>query len=236
MSSAAATDTAPGAATVTKLEARPVDAYECLRSAIVRGQLQPNERLIEADVSDRFSLRPAAVRKALIQLQHEGLVEHERFRGARVHRFTESEVEEILEASAALKSVAIRLATRRVTPQQLELLRSTLTQLSESYARGHLLEAAERTHVLHHQLLEVSGQRVIQRMCSSLSAQMAHFQYQSVLLPGGSEESLRLQAQIVEAVSLGDEDAAESAIREHFAHMIRILRENAGGFAYGTVP
>lgn len=212
-----------------------VDAYECIRSAIIRGQLQPNERLVEADVCERFSLRPSAVRKALLQLEHEGLVERERYRGARVRRATVSEVEEMLEANAALKRAAVRLATRRATPQQIELLRMLLAQLASSYETGHLLEAADRTARLHHKLLEISGQRVMQRMVASLSAQMARFQYQSVMLPGGSEESLRLQSQIVEAVARGDEDAAEAAMAQHFEHTLRVLRTHAAAFSYGPV-
>lgn len=212
-----------------------VDAYECLRSAIIRGQLQPAERLVEADISARFGLRPAAVRKALIQLEHEGLVARERYRGAHVRRFTQIEVEEILEANAALKGAAIRLAARRATPQQVEMMRATLGELADSYAAGQLLEAEELTARLHHQMLEISGQRVIQRLSASLSAQMARFQYLSVMLPGASQESFRLQAQIVDAIAAGDEEAAADALSAHFAHTVGVLRAHAGHISYGLV-
>lgn len=215
--------------------AAAVDAYEVLRSAIIGGQLQPSERLVEADISVRFALRPAAVRKALLQLEHEGVVERERFRGARVRRFTQSEVKEVLEASAALKVVAVRLAAARATPQQIEQLRETIAKLARSYEARQLLDGAHLTSRLHHQLLEISGQSVIQRISATLSAQMARVQYETVLLAGASDESLHLQEQIVEAVASGDEDRAEAAMRAHFALALNVLYTHGGHWAYGTI-
>ena len=60
------------------------DGYEDLRKAIVSGELLPGERLLEEDLSAKLGLGRAAVRMALVRLEHDGLVEHERHRGARV--------------------------------------------------------------------------------------------------------------------------------------------------------
>src|SRR5262249_31794358 len=67
------------------------DAYEWLRSAIVGGRLQPNERLVEADLTRATGASRSAVRTALVRLAQEGLVEHERNRGARVRLVDEQE-------------------------------------------------------------------------------------------------------------------------------------------------
>jgi len=67
------------------------DGYEDLRNAIVSGELLPGERLLEEDLSARLGLGRAAVRIALVRLEHDGLVERERHRGARVRRVSESE-------------------------------------------------------------------------------------------------------------------------------------------------
>ena len=66
---------------VDNLVARPEDE---LRDAIVSGRLQPNERLVEIDLAQTLGVGRSAVRTALARLEQEGLVEHERHRGARV--------------------------------------------------------------------------------------------------------------------------------------------------------
>jgi len=82
------------------------DAYSALHTAIVTGEISPGERLIEEELAERLGLSRGAVRGAILRLDHEGLVVRERNRGARVRRFTPAEAVEILEARAALESLA----------------------------------------------------------------------------------------------------------------------------------
>ena len=60
-----------------------VSPADQLREAIVSGRLQPNERLVEMELTRALGVGRSAVRTALARLEHEGLVEHERHRGAR---------------------------------------------------------------------------------------------------------------------------------------------------------
>src|SRR5207344_499138 len=48
--------------------------YERLRSEIVRGELRPNERLIEAEIADRLKVSRTPVRESLQRLAADGLV------------------------------------------------------------------------------------------------------------------------------------------------------------------
>jgi DNA-binding GntR family transcriptional regulator len=57
---------------------------DAIRDGIVRGEFAPDQRLVEADLSERFSASRGSVRSALLQLANEGLVERVQNRGARV--------------------------------------------------------------------------------------------------------------------------------------------------------
>src|SRR4051794_41352639 len=91
-------------------------AYATLHAAIVAGELSPGERLIEEELAERLGHSRGAVREAILRLGHEGLVVRERNRGARVRRFTQEEAIEILEARAALESLAAGYAAPRPPP------------------------------------------------------------------------------------------------------------------------
>src|SRR3977135_2592868 len=89
--------------------------YEMLRDAITSGALQPSQRLVEAELSETFGLSRAAVRTALVRLGQAGRVPHARQRGAKVRPVTEREAVEIVEARAALESLAVRSAALNAT-------------------------------------------------------------------------------------------------------------------------
>jgi DNA-binding GntR family transcriptional regulator len=82
--------------------------YDALRAAIVRGEIAPDARLVEADVSATFGMSRGAVRTALIRLEQDGLVAREPHRGARVRKVSDAEAVEILQARAVLEGLAAR--------------------------------------------------------------------------------------------------------------------------------
>ena len=86
--------------------------YDALREAIVRGDLAPNARLVESDLSTTYEMSRGAVRTALIRLEQEGLVVREPHRGARVRQVSDDEAVEILQARAVLEGLAVRLTAR----------------------------------------------------------------------------------------------------------------------------
>ena len=89
-------------------------SYDALREAIVRGDIAPNARLVEADLSTTFDMSRGAVRTALIRLEQDGLVVREPHRGARVRRVGDDEAVEILQARAVLEGLAVRQAAERI--------------------------------------------------------------------------------------------------------------------------
>src|ERR1700742_4650370 len=106
-----------------EIDASPGPAEDRLRDAIVTGRLQPNQRLVESELASSLGVSRTVVRMALARLEHEGLVEHERHRGARVRLVDESEAVEILEARAVLEGLAVRRAAERATPAEVAELR-----------------------------------------------------------------------------------------------------------------
>jgi DNA-binding GntR family transcriptional regulator len=194
-----------------------------LRDAIVTGRLQPNERLIEAELTKTLGVGRAAVRTALARLEHEGLVEHERNRGARVRLVDEREAVEILEARAVLEGLAARQAADRARPLDVKALRRILEQMRSLLDRGDLLGASDENAVLHRRLLEIAGHETAARLIATLKSQLVRFQYRTILLPDRSERSYAEHRAVVDAVAAGDGEAAEAAMRAHLSHVAEAL-------------
>jgi DNA-binding GntR family transcriptional regulator len=204
-------------------------AEDRLRDEIVNGRLQPNERLIESDLARFLGVSRTVVRAALVRLEHEGLVEHERNRGSRV-RFVElSEAVEIQEARAVLEGLAARLAAQRATPEDVDSLKAILTEMQRLREADDLLGVSNENAKLHRRLLEISGHATASRLIATLNSQIVRFQYRTILLPGRGELSAAEHSAIVDAIAAGDGDAAEDAMRAHLSHIADALRGSQPG-------
>jgi DNA-binding GntR family transcriptional regulator len=195
-----------------------------LRDAIVSGRLHPNERLIETDLARELGVGRSAVRTALVRLEQEGLVEHERHRGARVRLIAKGEAVEILEARAVLEGLAARQAADKARPEDIRDLRAILARMRALLVSGDLLGASDQNAVLHAKLLEIAGHDTAERLISALKSQLVRFQYRTILLPGRSDRSLAEHRAVVDAIAAGDGAAAEQAMRTHLSQVADALR------------
>jgi DNA-binding GntR family transcriptional regulator len=200
------------------------DGYEDLRKAIVSGDLLPGERLLEEELSARLGVGRAAVRMALVRLEHDGLVQREHNRGATVRRVSEHEAVEVLEARAALEGLAARHAATNADKAAVAELRGILTEMRRLRKRGDLVGVSNANARLHARILEISGYATVKRLSQTLTSQIVRFQYRTVLLPGRAQGSYAEHAEIVEAVAAHNPEAAEAAMRRHLLCVADALR------------
>ena len=83
------------------------DVARALEFDILFGGLRPRERLVEEPLMQRFGAKRHAVRQALLDLEHIGIVVRSPNRGAAVRDFSAEEVEEITEVRETLHRRAV---------------------------------------------------------------------------------------------------------------------------------
>jgi DNA-binding GntR family transcriptional regulator len=199
-------------------------SYDALRAAIVRGDIAPDARLVEADVSATFNMSRGAVRTALIRLEQDGLVVREPHRGARVRKVSNEEAVEILQARAVLEGLAARQAAERIDEAGKEHLAACLVRQRELLELGDLLGASDANADLHAVLLELSGHGTARRLIHALHSQTVRYQYRTILIPGRSAASVDEHEAIVEAVIDGRPDDADAAMRRHLFNVAQAVR------------
>jgi DNA-binding GntR family transcriptional regulator len=190
-------------------------SYDALREAIVRGDIAPDARLVESDLSTTFDMSRGAVRTALVRLEQDGLIVREPHRGARVRRVGDDEAVEILQARAVLEGLAVRQAAERIDEAGAARLWACLARQRELLEHGDLLGASDANADLHATLLELSGHATAVRLIHSLNAQTVRYQYRTILIPGRPAASVAEHTAIVEAVCAGHSTEAELAMRGH---------------------
>lgn len=199
------------------------EVYASLRAAIASGQLHPNERLVEADLVTRYATSRFIVRSALLRLVQEGIVEHERNRGARVRLVDEHEAVEVYETRSRLEGLAAAKAAERATEAQIADLRSLLVRIEERIDAGDLPGASNENAALHALIVEIADHATVSRIVSGLNSYLVRFQYRTMLHRERPQRSLREHAVIVHAIAAHDPVRAESAMRAHLENVTETL-------------
>jgi len=199
--------------------------HEAIRAAILNGEFSPAQHLVEAQLAERFNAGRHIIRLALERLDAEGLVTIEPNRGAVVTRLTQEEATDILLAREVLDGAAVRLATHRITDQQLQELKGLTEEMARAIDEGEYNRYSELNQRFHAIIYDACGSRKIPELIASLKARVVRFQFRTILVPGRAPRSLAEHQRIYEALARRDPDEAERAAREHVATMREALSQ-----------
>ena len=201
---------------------------EAVRAAIVRGEYAPGQRLVEADLCERFGTTRFVARSALAELSSRGLIEIERNRGARVREITLDEAIEITEVRRLLEGLGAARAAERIIPAGSAALRAILVDMRAAVARSELLRYSDLNARLHATIREIAGHETSARLLGQLRDQTVRHQFSLALVPGRPAISLPQHEAIVAAVTARDPAAAERAMHDHLQSVIEALRALPG--------
>jgi DNA-binding GntR family transcriptional regulator len=203
-------------------------SYTRLRQAIASGELMPSERLVESGLADSLGVGRAAIRTAIARLAQERLVERIPNRGARVRRFSDDEVLDVLAVRQAIECLTVRRAARNATPADIARMRYILDEMEVAATAGDTPGFGETNVAFHNELLRVAGNETASRVLDSL---LSHrFQLARLTTPSHPLDRLAEHRRILVAVEAGDPDKAEAEMRFHLSGMIERwrIRETPG--------
>lgn len=195
-------------------------AYSRLRESIVTLRLAPGARLTEVELGHRLGISRTPVRAALLRLQQEGLVEAGGARRAghvTVAPMTAADMRELFLMVGALDGVAARLAAelpeapRRAVAGVAGDINARLRSLSGAGATD--IRAAQELDIEFHYCYEraASGPRLLAKL-DALHARRERYirvYTQALFQTHRQRESFDEHGAIVDAIALGDADAAE---------------------------
>jgi DNA-binding GntR family transcriptional regulator len=138
---------------------RGQQVVEILRSAIITGDYEPGERLIEATLSIELGTSRGPVREALRQLENEGLVESFPYRGAVVLGVSDEEVQEVLiPIRLTLERYSFAHALDRMADADFAELGKQVWLMEQAAAADDLPRLVEADLRFHDIVISASGQ------------------------------------------------------------------------------
>ena len=123
--------------------------YDALKQAIIDMDIYSSAEprwIDERQISEKLGISRTPIREALSALEREGFVASVPRKGTMVVRKTKGEIVEMIEAWAALESMAARLITLRASDEEIAQLRKLFIAFNEKYKPSeHLSEYSKPT-------------------------------------------------------------------------------------------
>ena len=186
-----------------------------LLEGILNGRFPPDSRIVETQVARELGTSQAPVREALRGLEGIGVVEYSPFRGARVRRPRRWEILEGYAVRSALEMLAARLAVPRMSDADLAELVELGDEMQAGARAGDGRVVAEADAKFHGRIVEIAGNRTLQRTWRTLDPFSRT--YLSLFVPGADPVwSAHLHTPILEALRRRDPDAIAAAVQAHF--------------------
>lgn len=143
--------------------------YQTLKEAILSLKLPPGEALVEAALAQRLGTSKTPVREALRQLEADGLVVVEQYRGARIRKPTAKSVRDGYELRWLLEPLVVRKVGPRLTAQDLADLRRLLSEAEGALAANDMVEFSRASHLFHSTLAEKEENDLLQSVLRNLA-------------------------------------------------------------------
>jgi DNA-binding GntR family transcriptional regulator len=214
-------------------------AYQLTLDQILRGELPLGAVVSRRSLAEKFGMSFIPVTGALQRLEREGLLESRPRAGTRVKIPPPEEVQGRFEMREALECQSARLCAERSTLQeQLDLKRSA-EHMDMLYVRAgsggadqELIFAKDRYHTeLHTKIAVYARSGVLKAAIENTHVLVFNWLYNTAagqtVLPEGFHQ------QLIEAITSGDPDVAEAAMRAHIrigvANVLRAVSPESDG-------
>ena len=188
---------------------------DSLEQRIVEGELGNGKRLDETELSSFYGVSRTPVREALQRLAESGLAEHLPRRGTFVRSPSLSQLVEMFEVMAELECMAIRLAARRATADDIDALEKDNETCRAAVAANDTKKYYEVNARLHGRIYQMSGNGFLASEARRLHDRLRPFRRLQLRVRGRMEESMAEHDIILAALRDGNADRAMETMKKH---------------------
>lgn len=188
--------------------------YGRLRSAIVRGDLEPGSPLRYGDLSQEFGVSLIPIREAVRKLEMEKLIVSAPNKGAWIAPITEADVRDVYAMRSLVEGYALRQAVPRITSERLAEIRGIYEQML-ALGRRDDPNYYDLHHRLHFGLYEACESPWAMQFIQTLWGHTERYRRMAAKLPDfGNYLGNDYHGIILAAAEAGDADGAEEALQQ----------------------
>lgn len=188
---------------------------DALRNAILAGEFEPGQRLIERMLCDLTGVSRTAIREALRTLEAEGLVVNIPNHGPTVATISRDQAEQIYTVRSLLEVKAVELFFARMQDHDLDALERALLGMEAAFADGDFARVHEEKKNFYDIIIGRCGNQIIEQMLKQLYAKMAILRHMTMAQTNRTVDAIAEMRDIYEALRSGSAKATRAASVRH---------------------
>ena len=200
--------------------------FKTLRSAIVRGELSPGERLLEITLAKKLGVSRTPVREAIRMLELEGFVVMIPRRGAEVATITVEDLIDALEVRAALEELAACLASQRIDDAGKERLMEACLSFERAVGEGKVQEIVDADVAFHNVIMELTKNKKLISTSYGLREQVYRYRVEYVKDISCHKKLVLEHRELTNAICEGEAEMAKNVTRRHIYDQEQIVIAN----------
>ena len=189
-----------------------------LRQAILQGDLQPGERLMEIQLADQLGVSRTPVREAIRKLELEGLVSMKPRRGAEVASITIKDMQDVLEVRGSLEELAVELCCAKGDCSWIEELKKANKVFEAAVRSEELLIIADADVRFHDIIYKATGNKRLIQIINNLREQIYRYRLEYIKNDQARNELIEEHERIIGFISKKDKEGAKKAMRQHIVN------------------
>ena len=194
--------------------------YETLKNAIIKGEIEPSQRLFELEVAKIFNASRTPVREAFRRLEQDGVAERLAQGGIRVPQLDEQTIQDLYSLRAILEVHAIELASARINAEEIAYLKQIRAQayellkssdISQDFTLNRFFELSS---MFHDTIYNATRSRVLIKVISNIRAMVLSMRSMSIRLDS-IREVWDEHSRLIDHLERKEKAAAVRLIKQH---------------------
>lgn len=140
-----------------------------IRNAIVSGNLQPGQPLVQSEIANQMGVSKGPVREALSRLEQEGLAYSITNKGTFVANPTAEDVEELFSLRCVLETSFVNRSIENIKDEDVSNLEEIITNRNKAIEKDEIIDAVKLDMDFHGQLITLAEHKLLLRTWSTIA-------------------------------------------------------------------
>jgi DNA-binding GntR family transcriptional regulator len=186
-----------------------------LRQFIVEGVLEPGQKLNERELCETLGISRTPLREAFKVLASEGLLDIWPNRGATVTKLSEAELRETFEVMSGLEAFSGELACERITPAEIDEIKSLHYAMLGCRAQNDLAGYYSRNQAIHDKINEAARNTVLRETYLSINRRLQALRFRSNYQQPKWDRAIEDHEEMLKALDARDGKRLATILRHH---------------------
>ncbi|AGY75281.1 GntR family transcriptional regulator [Clostridium autoethanogenum] len=183
--------------------------FERLRKAIIDGNLEPGDRLVETFIAENMGVSRTPVREAFRQLEIEGLAENIPRKGTIVKGISKEDIIEIYQIREVLEGLAFRLTCSRISEEQIVELKEKICKMDQYIGDENIAQYWSVHGEFHNIILYLTGNKRLIDQMKQIYQYLSKLRKATLVMDKRREQAMKEHKELIEAFEKKDEKLAE---------------------------